>query len=389
MERAAVCVYASRLRERVLWRGWTDNTGCARPVVRADTANLRLPVEVACPNARPPRWAYVSWQGDPGKITVSWDDTVLTSTADLGKWELCSGSTHVYFDWPARGAAEQVLKRMVAQRLGVERMLGVPAEPMGAVLITDPKQRDQFITDKDGRTLRQGKFVHAVRSWPLLGGTFADLEKQADEERELYITFAHELAENTLLAQESVGVRHEGTRWFREGVGECAAVASAWTQRPGALARHLALRAGNLAAALKSGRTTTNLLDWKQGDQDLVNYACATAWFLQRERDGGFIAPVVKLAARDDGSDSAKLLGYLARAAGQDVGAQLANVDIKTSMDVLRRAEEDLKVGRPFHAWDAALRARAQGVGPPARPAPSRTTTTSKTTAKAVTKTRK
>jgi hypothetical protein len=346
---AELSIYESRQLQKSLWRGRTDEEGRVRPVVPAQTRNRRLPVVVQCKEARAPSWVRLLWEDEPGKITVSWDSTPAVGTAELDKWELRLGSTHVYFDWPNRPGAQAVLQKLLAQREHIRKLLGVDTEPMGAVLITDPDQRNAFIAATAGHTKRHGKFAHGVRTWPLLAATLEELEIAPDEQRELYITLAHELAENTLLAPDSVGIAHEGTRWFRDGVAECAAISSAWQTSPATLARHIETRINDLTASRKNGRKSADLLDWPQSDDDLAKYACATAWFLERQRRSpSFIAGIVGAAAREDRADAKALLAMASKAIGEDAQGRLKSADVSWSIDVLGRAMEDLKAARGF-----------------------------------------
>jgi len=349
MEDVLVEVFETRAFRQVLWKGSSDNNGSVRPILPVCTAGRRLPIRVHCHQARPANWTRLVWDPNSGTTTVHWDSTPLVSTAQLDKWELQCGTTHVYFDWPNRQGAQEVLNQLINQRRSVHKFLGVPTEPMGAILLTNPDQRKQFITTDGNRTRRIGKFIHGIRTWPLQGATLAELQKAPDEEKELYITLAHELAENTLLAPNCTGIEHLGTRWFRDGVAECAAIASAWTARPATLARHLKTRANHLKDALKAGRKTTNLLNWKQDNDNFVNYAVAAAWFLKLQRQSpGIVGRVVSRAAQEDQACSAELLRYLARATNQDVQNQLKNVNVKNSLQILQQAIADLNAGLPF-----------------------------------------
>lgn len=146
---------------------------------------------------------------------------------------------------PDREAAEELLRQLQTQRRRVGRFLGVRLEPMAAVLVAREADLDIFTTGTGSHMLRHGKWIHGIRSWPLLPSSMAEIAKNFTEDRELTITLPHELAENRFLFAKSAGLAHTGTRWFRDGVAETAAAYCAWN-RPMLLAEHLRTRLSDL-----------------------------------------------------------------------------------------------------------------------------------------------
>lgn len=348
LENFILRVRAARTSNIELWSGVSNSEGVLRVLLPAESANTRLAMHGHAPGVRMPVWSQLIWES-PQELTVHGDSTAQISTASLSMWELRAGDAHVYFAWPQREEAELLLATLREQRTRVSRILGVPLEPMGAVLVAREKDLDTFRTVTGNHTMRHGKWIHGIRSWPLFAASMEEIAGKFAEDRELTITLPHELAENSLLFVESAGLAHEGTRWFRDGVAEAAAAYCAW-DRPKLLAEHFRTRLSDLE---KNEEESLNLLEWEQDRHSgtLARYAAATAWVLTRQRtQSGLIATVSRQAAAADRMDSAGLVAALSAATGDDCEAELRAIKKADAAAKLKAVIADLEAGAHFRA---------------------------------------
>jgi hypothetical protein len=339
-------VRASRTSPEVIASAVSDEHGALQLLLPADSANRRLALHGHMPRVRMPVWSQLTWSS-PQEFGVHGDSTEQISTAMLGMWELRDGGAHVFFGWPQQQEAEALLAVLVEQRKRLRKFLGIRLEPMGAVLVVRDKDFARFRTVSEGHTLRHGKWIHGVRSWPLFGGSMEAIANTFDEDRELTITLPHELAENSLIFAESAGIAHEGTRWFRDGVAESAAAFCAW-DRPKLLAEHLRTRLNDLE---RNEEAEMNLLEWQQDSNPgtLARYAAATAWVLKHVRaQPDLVAKVARQAAAADRIDSAGLVAALNAATGDDCESQLRTMKKTDVAEQLGDVIRDLEARAPF-----------------------------------------
>jgi hypothetical protein len=279
VEGVKVMAFRDRACRQELWNGLTDAQGLAQPVVPAAIDPHVVCVLLEKAGYSSPAHIRLWWEPEKKNIRIDQDVTEWESTARLGKWELADGGAHVYFDWAQREFAEELLKRLSAQRRAVRELLGAELEPMGAIVVKDADDEARYITRRDNKTLRRGVFIHGVRSWPIVATSLKELGERHAELHEFNLVLTHELTENSLFGPPFVGIQHRGTRWLRDGLAELVECTVPAAEYPDLVASHLNDRIEHLKQGLAAGETKVDLLAWEQdgGPNTLARYAAALA----------------------------------------------------------------------------------------------------------------